>query len=95
MAFELILQDIELSENTINDNTFDVLFDYQAQVFLAKELCTSGRTFKYIPSGDLEEIAINNRQEILKYRLGRVTPEDKVTIGDIFMHAKFIKKISQ
>jgi hypothetical protein len=94
MAFELILQDIELADNTINDNTFDVWFDYQAQVFLAKELCTSGRTFKYIPSGDLEEIAMNNRQEILKYRLGRVTPDDKVTIGDIFMHAKFIEKIS-
>jgi len=94
MAFELILQDIELADNTTNDNTFDVWFDYQAQVFLAKELCKGGRTFKYVPSGDLEEIAINNRKEILEYRLGRVTPEDKVTIGDIFMHAKFIEKIS-
>ena len=93
MAFELILQDIELADNTINDNTFDIWFDYQEEVFLAKELCKGGRTFKYVPSGDLEEIAVNNRQEILEYRLGRVTPEDKVTIGDIFMHAKFIEKI--
>ena len=91
MAFELILTDIELADNTTNDNTFDVWFDYQAQVFLAKELCTSGRTFKYIPNGDLEEIAINNRQEILEYRLGRVTPQDQVTIADIFMCRKFTK----
>ena len=91
MAFELILQDIELADNTINDNTFDIWFDYQAQLFLAKELCTSGRTFKYVPIGDLEEIAINNRQEILEYRLGRVTPQDQVTIADIFMYRKFTK----
>jgi hypothetical protein len=93
MAFELILQDIELADNTTNDNTFDVWFDYQAQVFLAKELCTSGRTFKYKPIGDLEEIAINNRHEILKYRLGRVTPEDQVTIADIFMYGQFTELI--
>ena len=93
MAFELILQDIELSENTINENTFDVWFDYQAQVFLAKELCKGGRTFKYKPIGDLEEIAINNRYEILKYRLGRVTPEDQVTIADIFMYGQFTELI--
>ena len=91
MAFELILTDIELADNTTNDNTFDVWFDYQAQVFLAKELCTSGRTFKYVPIGDLEEIAMNNRQEILEYRLGRVTPQDQVTIADIFMYRKFTK----
>ena len=93
MAFELILQDIELADNTTNDNTFDVWFDYQAQVFLAKELCKGGRTFKYKPIGDLEEIAINNRYEILKYRLGRVTPEDQVTIADIFMYGQFTELI--
>jgi hypothetical protein len=91
MAFELILQDIELSENTTNDNTFDVWFDYQNEVFLAKELCKGGRTFKYKPIGDLEEIAMNNRYDILQYRLGRVTPQDEVTIGDIFMYRKFTK----
>ena len=93
MAFELILTDIELADNTTNDNTFDVWFDYQAQVFLAKELCTNGRTFKYKTKFDIEEIATKHRQEILKYRLGRVTPDDVVTVGDIFMHAKFVENI--
>ena len=94
MTLELILTDIELADNTTNDNTFDVWYSKNAKTFLAIENVKGGRTFKYVPSGDLEEIAINNRQEILKYRLGRVTPQDEVTIGDIFMHAKFTEKIS-
>ena len=38
MTLELILQDIELSENTINDNTFDVWYDKSAKTFLAVEV---------------------------------------------------------
>ena len=93
MAFELILEDIELADNTTNDNTFDIWFDYQAQVFLAKELCTNGRTFKYKLKDYVEEIATKHRQEILTYRLGRVTPDDVVTVGDIFMYRKFVENI--
>ena len=93
MAFELILEDIELADNTTNDNVFDVWFNNQDQTFLAKELCTSGRTFKYKTKFDIEEIATKHRQEILTYRLGKVTPDDVVTIGDIFMHRKFVENI--
>lgn len=92
MALELILQDIELNENTINDNTFDVW--YGDKTFIAIENIKGGRTFKYKLKLPLLFIAKNHAKEILEYRLGKVTSQDELTIGDIFMHGKFIEKIS-
>ena len=89
---ELIEQDIELVENTTNDNTFDVWYNNQTGTFIAKEN-NGNRVFKYKLDGEFETIAKEHRQEILEYRLGRVTPEDVVTVGDIFMHAKYIEII--
>lgn len=89
---ELIEQDIELAENTTNDNTFDIWYSNQTGTFIAKEN-NGNRVFKYKLDGDFEEIVRKHRQEILVYRLGRVTPEDVVTVGDIFMHAKYIEII--
>ena len=99
MTLELILQDIELSENTINDNTFDVWYDKSAKTFLAVEVVekvvgiVTPREIKYRLLDTFQNISTNHRQEILEYRLGSVTKEDEVTIGDIFMHSKFIEKI--
>jgi hypothetical protein len=92
MAFELILQDIELADNTINDNTFDIWFCKRLNRFLAQENIKGGRKFVYELKDSEENIATNHRQEILEYRLGRVTRQDQVTIADIFMHRKFIEK---
>ena len=89
---ELILTDIELKENVTNDNTFDIWHNDQTGTFIAKEN-NGNRTFKYKLDGDFEKIAEDHRQEILEYRLGKVTPEDVVTIGDVFMHGKFIEII--
>jgi hypothetical protein len=99
MTLELILTDIELSENTTNDNTFDVWYNKSAKTFLAVEVVekvvgkVTPRQIKYRLLDTFQNIATNHRQEILEYRLGRVTPQDEVTIGDIFMHAKFTEKI--
>jgi hypothetical protein len=89
---ELILQDIELAENTKNANVFDVWYNDTTGTFIAQEV-DGVRTFRYKVDGDFETIAKEHRQEILAYRLGRVTPEDEVTIGDVFMHGKFIEII--
>jgi len=89
---ELILTDIELHENLANDNTFDVWYNKETGRFIAKEKGGS-REFRYKLDGDFETIAKKYRQEILTYRLGRVTPEDVVTIGDIFMIGIFIEII--
>jgi len=93
MALELILQDIELAENTINDNTFDIWYSNRLQKFVAQENIEKGRRFIYELKDSEENISINHRQEILEYRLGKVTSQDEVTIGDIFMHRTFIEKI--
>ena len=93
MALELILQDIELSDNTINDNTFDIWYSNRLQKFVANENVAKGRRFIYELTDTEENITKTHRQEILEYRLGKVTPNDVVTIGDIFMHSKFIEKI--
>ena len=89
---ELILTDIELAENKRNDNTFDVWYNDQIGSFVAIEN-GGDRKFRYKLDGDFEEIAREHRQEILEYRLGRVTADDEVTIGDVFMHGKFIEII--
>lgn len=93
MTLELILQDIELAENTINDNTFDIWVNENTGTFIAKENTPSGRTFKYALKGNFEDIAKENRYDILKYRLGKVTPEDEVFLEDVFMQGQFIELI--
>lgn len=89
---ELILQDIELAENTTNGNVFDVWYNDTTGTFIAQEV-DGVRTFKYKIDGDFEEIAKEHRQEILEYRLCTVTADDEVTVGDVFMHGKFIEII--
>jgi hypothetical protein len=87
---ELILQDIELVENTTNGNVFDVWYNDTTGTFIAQEV-DGVRTFRYKLDGDFEEIVKEHGQEILEYRLGTVTADDVVTVGDVFMHGKFIE----
>ena len=90
---ELILTDIELAENTKDDNTFDVWYNNTTGSFVALENGTGGRRFRYKLSKEVEDLTIEEQQEILEYRLGRVTADDEVTLGDVFMHGKFIEII--
>lgn len=93
MTLELILQDIELAENTINDNTFDIWVNENTGTFIAKENVTNGRTLKYSLKCKLEDITFEDKKEILEYRLGKVTPEDELFLEDVFMHGKLIESI--
>jgi proline dehydrogenase len=93
MAYEKILSDIELRENTTNENTFEVWFDKADKTFLARE--NNGvRSYLYRLKDDVENITKQHRNEILEYRLGRVTKHDEVTIADIFMHGNFIDRLN-
>ena len=95
MSLELFLEQIELADNTTNDNTFDVFYDINTKYMHAFENdVDEPREFVYKLKGEQDDIAKEHRYEILKYCLGRVTPEDEVCLGDIFLHAKFIEKIS-
>jgi len=91
---ELILEDVELAANTTNDNTFYVCWDKNTNLIHAFENnVDEPREFVYKLIGDQNDIAREHRQEILDYRLVRVTPEDEVSLGDIFMHGKFVERV--
>jgi hypothetical protein len=93
---ELILEDVELIDNTTNDNTFDVYYDDNTKLIHAFENdVDEPREFVYKLKGEQDDIAREHRQEILEYCLVRVTPEDEVSLGDIFMHGKFIELYNQ
>jgi len=92
---DLILEQVELADNTTNDNTFDVFYDINTKLLHAFENdVDEPREFIYRLKLSLFFIVKNHAKEILEYRLGKVTPQDELTMGDIFMHGKFIEKIN-
>ena len=94
MSLELILEDVELIDNTTNDNTFDVFYDMNTKLIHAFEnYVDEPREFVYKLIDDQDDIAREHRQEILEYCLAVVLPTEEVSLGDIFMHGKFIEKI--
>ena len=95
MSLDLFLEQIELADNTTNDNTFDVFIDINTNLFHAFENdVDEPREFIYRLTDTEESIAENHREEILRYCLATVLPTDTVGLGDIFVHGKFIEKIN-
>jgi len=90
---ELILEEIELFDNKIDDNLFNVFADTNGLI-VAKEI-GGNRTFNYKLKKEQNDIAREHREEILEYRLVRVTEEDEVSLGDIFMHGEHVELITQ
>jgi hypothetical protein len=94
MSLELFLEQIELKDNTLNDNDFDVFIDINTKLFHAFENnVDEPRTFVYRLVDTEENIAKNHRQEILDYCLAVVLPTDTVGLGDIFVHGKYIERV--
>jgi hypothetical protein len=94
MSLELFLEQIELKDNTLNDNTFDVFIDINTNLFHAFENdVDEPREFVYRLVDTEENIAENHRQEILEYCLATVLPTDEVGLGDIFVHGKYIERV--
>jgi len=95
MSLELFLEQVELADNTINDNTFDVFYDMNTKLMHAFENdVDEPREFVYRLTDTEENIAREHRQEILEYCLAVVLPTESVGLGDIFVHGKYIEKIS-
>jgi hypothetical protein len=93
---ELILEQIDLKENKLNDNTFDVFYDFNTKRFHAFENDVEEgemREFVFELTDTEESIVNNHREEILQYCLATVLPSDSVGLGDIFLHGKFIREI--
>jgi ribonuclease HIII len=94
MTLELFLEEIELVENTTDDNTFDIFYDNDTKLIHAIENNVEvPRKFIYRLKGEEDEIAREHRQEILEYCLAVVLPTDEVGLGDIFTHRKYIELV--
>jgi hypothetical protein len=96
MSLELFLEEVELADNTTNDNTFDVFYDLNTKLLHAFENDVEKgepREFVYRLKGEQDDIAKEHREEILNYCLAVVLPTDEVGLGDIFMHGKYIERI--
>lgn len=94
---DLILEQIELKDNTLNDNTFDIFYDVNTKLIHAFENDVPSdevREFVYRLVDTEENIANNHRQEILEYCLATVLPTDTVGLGDIFLHRRYVERIS-
>ncbi len=95
MSLDLILQDVELSDNTLNDNTFDVFYNLDTKRIHAFENDTDEpREFVYRLTDDEDIIAKKHRQEILEYCLGVDMPFWDVEIRDIFIHGKYVELVN-
>lgn len=91
---DLLLQQIELSDNKENDNDFDIFFDFNTKLFHAFENnVDEPREFVYRLVDTEENIAENHREEILEYCLATVLPTDSVELGDIFVHGKYLVRV--
>jgi hypothetical protein len=96
MSLELFLEEVELADNTTNDNTFDVFYDLNTKLLHAFENDVEEgepREFVYRLKGEQDDIAKEHREEILNYCLAVVLPTDEVGLGDIFIHRKYIERI--
>jgi len=96
MSLDLFLEEVELADNTTNDNTFDVFYDLNTKLLHAFENDVEEgepREFVYRLKGEQDDIAKEHREEILNYCLAVVLPTDEVGLGDIFMHGKYIERI--
>jgi hypothetical protein len=92
---ERILDDIYLHDDTNEENPCDVYWDKERNLFYVApiygmEVCGIS---VYKLTKPQNEINKEHRNEILEYRLDKVTADDEVSLGDIFMHGKFIKKV--
>lgn len=91
---ELFLEQIELADNTTNDNDFDIFYDVNTKLIHAFENTDYfPREFVYRLKGEEDAIAKEHRQEILEYCLAAVLPTDEVGLGDIFVHGKYVERI--
>ena len=89
---ELILEEIFMND--------DINEEYPCNVYITKDFTfivqcpirNIVRLFELTMSQGL--INMYHREEILQYRLSKVTEEDELYLGDIFMHGKYIKPLN-
>ena len=94
---ELILEDVFLSGDTNEETPMAILCNSDVRDFPI--MFAISKDDKIVRFWELTEgqsiIEVKYREEILKYRLGKVTKEDEVSLGDIFMEGKHTREITE
>lgn len=91
-ASELIREDVYLKD--------DILETFPHNIYVSKNqiIYCVDKTNKHVTLYGLvanqDEIASEHRDEILSYCLGSYTKEDEVSLGDIFVHGKYVAKLT-
>jgi acetylglutamate kinase len=82
-----ILTEVEIAGQ---EGLFTVMFD--GETFTAKQK-GGDKTMKYKMVKSFNRIKKEHRDEILIYRLGKITAMDVVIPSDVFLHGKYIKEV--
>ncbi len=90
---ELVLEEIFAPDDINEEFPCNVYYDSETKLFYVVSYTLENHITLFKLDGDQEEISTNHRLEILRYRLSVVTKDDEVSIGDIFMHGKFINEL--
>jgi hypothetical protein len=96
-ALELIGEEIFLNEDVNESNPVSVFaegtdtFEDPIRIYTVD---TMGAIKVFGLTKPQSKIEVENRDEILKYSLGRWTPEDEVSLKDIFIQGEFVTEIT-
>jgi len=89
---ELILEEVYLSDDTNEQNPVDIFVDNDNIMYAVAR--TNGKTRAFKLTDNQETISTKFKDEILDYRIGKANyDEEEVSLGDIFMHGKYIEEI--
>jgi len=89
---ELILEDIFLSDDKDEIFPCNVYVDKDNLIYVVSPMNHNEVTC-YELTKPQEVIEVEHRDEILAYRLSKYNLDDFVSLGDIFMHKKYVRKL--
>jgi hypothetical protein len=90
---ELIREDVYMGDDVNEIHPCNIYVDNDLIIYCVNK--TNNDVVLYGLVGDQEEIATKHMDEILSYCLGCYTKDDEVSLGDIFVHGIYVKKLSQ
>ena len=93
LSSELIREDVYLKEDVREMFPCSIYVDKDMLIYCVSS-CLMNEVTLYKLTGEQDEIAKEHRDEILSYCLGSYTNEDEVSLGDIFVHGKYVQKLN-
>jgi hypothetical protein len=92
LSSELIREQVDINQS---ETTFDIYASDVTGLIYAVSEEPNDPLFIYKLIKPQAEIEVEHRDEILDYCLAKKTPEDEVSLGDIFVHGKYIQLITE